>query len=149
MPNPGLIGASRIEASMTVPWAYRPSEQSREPICIVDDDESIVDSLKSLLETFGFDVRCYTSGADFLADHRHRIAGCLVIDQHMPGLKGLDVVARLQRDGVQVSTILISGCLDTSIKERASILGVRNVIEKPFAADRLINLIRTALSERN
>jgi hypothetical protein len=70
MPNPGQIGHSRIEASMTVPWAYRPSEQSHEPICIVDDDESVADSLKSLLETFGFDVRCFASGVDFLADHQ-------------------------------------------------------------------------------
>jgi two-component system response regulator FixJ len=149
MPNPGLIGASRIEASMTVPWAYRPSEQSHEPICIVDDDEAVADSLKSLLETFGFDVKCYTSGAGFLADHRRRSAGCLVIDQHMPGLKGLDVVDHLQKEGVRVPTILISGRLDTNIKERASNLGVTSVIEKPFSAHRLVNLIRMALLERN
>ena len=82
---------------MTVPWAYRPSVQSHEQICIVDDDDSVADSLKSLLETFGLDVRCYTSGAEFLADHRRGVAGCLLIDQHMPGLNGLDVVDHLQR----------------------------------------------------
>jgi len=134
---------------MTVPWAYRSSEQSHEPICIVDDDVSVADSLKSLLEAFGFDVRCYTSGAEFVADHRHRIASCLVIDQHMLGLNGLDVVDHLQKEGVRVPTILISGRLDTNIRERASRLGVTSVIEKPFAADRLVNLIRTALLERN
>jgi two-component system response regulator FixJ len=149
MPNPGQIGHSRIEASMTVPWAYRPSEQSHEPICIVDDDESVADSLKSLLETFGFDVRCFTSGVDFLADHQRRSAGCLVIDQHMPGLNGLDVVDHLQKQGARVPTILISGRLDTNIRERAASLGVTSVIEKPFAAGRLVNLIRTALLGRN
>jgi FixJ family two-component response regulator len=134
---------------MTVPWAYRLYEQSREPICIVDDDVSVVDSLKSLLETFGFDVRCYTSGAEFLADHGRRIAGCLLIDQHMPGLNGLDVVDHLQKEGARVPTILISGRLDTNIRERAASLGVTSVIEKPFAADRLVNLIRSALLKRN
>jgi two-component system, LuxR family, response regulator FixJ len=134
---------------MTLRWAYRPLAQSHEPICIVDDDESVADSLKSLLETFGFDVKCYTSGADFLADYERPGAGCLVIDHHMPGLNGLDVVDQLQRDGVRVPTILISGRLDTNIRERASRVGVTSVIEKPFAADRLVNLIRTALLERN
>lgn len=134
---------------MTVPWAYRPSVQSHEQICIVDDDDSVADSLKSLLETFGLDVRCYTSGAEFLADHRRGVAGCLLIDQHMPGLNGLDVVDHLQKEGVRVPTILISGRLDTNIRERAASLGVTSVIEKPFAARRLVNLIRTALLERN
>jgi two-component system, LuxR family, response regulator FixJ len=134
---------------MTVPRAHRPYEQSHEAIYIVDDDEPVADSLKSLLETFGFDVRCYSSGADFLVDYKRRSAGCLVIDQHMPGLNGLDVVDHLQKQGVRVPTILISGRLDTNIRERASHLGVTSVIEKPFAAHRLVDLIRTALLERN
>ena len=133
---------------MTVPWVYRPHEQSHEAICIVDDDEPVADSLKSLLETFGFDVRCFTSGSDFLVDYERRSASCLVIDHHMPGLNGLDIVDQLQKQGVRVPTILISGRLDTKIRQRASSLGVTCVIEKPFAADRLINLIRTALLER-
>jgi two-component system, LuxR family, response regulator FixJ len=134
---------------MTVPRTYRPYEQSHEPICIVDDDESVADSLKSLLETFGFEVRCYTSGGEFLVDYTCRSAGCLVIDHHMPGMNGLDVVDQLQKQGVRVPTILISGRLDTNIRERAASLGVTSVIEKPFAAHRLVDLIRTALLERN
>jgi two-component system response regulator FixJ len=145
----GSDRAFRIEASMIVSRLYRPYEQSHEPICIVDDDESVADSLKSLLETFGFDVRCYTTGADFLVDYEGRNAGCLVIDQHMPDLNGLDVVDRLQKQGVRVPIILISGRLDTNIRERASSLGVTRMIEKPFAAHQLVNLVRTALLERN
>ena len=72
-----------------------------------------------------------------------------MIDQHMLGLNGLDVVDHLQKEGVRVPTILISGRLDTKIRERASSLGVTSVIEKPFAGHQLVNLIRTALSERN
>ena len=134
---------------MPVPWVFRPYEQSHEAVYIVDDDEATADSLKSLLETFGFEVRCYTSGADFVVDYTRRSAGCLVIDHHMPGMNGLDVVDQLQKRGVRVPTILISGRLDTNIKERASRLGVTSVIEKPFAPHRLIDLIRTALLERN
>jgi two-component system, LuxR family, response regulator FixJ len=149
MSNPDLIGASEIEVSMPLIWAHRTPEQSREPICIVDDDEAVADSLKLLLETFGFDVKSYFSGAELLADDRRRNAGCLLVDQHMPGMNGLDVVERLQKEGVHIPTILISGRLDTCIRERAANLGVASVIEKPFEADHLVELIRTALLERD
>src|SRR6516162_9164494 len=85
MPISDLIRAPRGELGMRVPWEHRPSEQNQQRICIVDDDEWVADSLKSLLETFGYDVRSYNSGADFLADDRRRATACLIIDQHMPG----------------------------------------------------------------
>ena len=134
---------------MPVPRAYRPPEQTHERICVVEDDASVADSLKLLLQTFGFDVQSYNSGADFLADERRRTAGCLLIDQHMPVMNGLDVVDHLQKEGVRLPTILISGRLDTSTRKRAASLGVTGVIEKPFAADRLVDLIRTALLKRD
>ncbi len=126
-----------------------PPEQSHAQICVVDDDELVADLLKLLLETFGYEVQSYNSGADFLAGDRRRATGCLVIDQHMPGMDGLDVVDCLQKQGARVPTILISGRLDTKTKERAASLGITSVLEKPFAADHLVDLIRTALWERN
>jgi FixJ family two-component response regulator len=126
-----------------------PPKQSQVQICVVDDDESVADSLKSLLEIFGYDVRSYSSGADFLADDRRRATGCLVIDQHMPGMDGLDVVDRLQKQGARLPTILISGRLDTKTRERAASLGVTSVLEKPFVGNHLVDLIRTVLWERN
>jgi FixJ family two-component response regulator len=148
MPIPDLIAASRKEVAMPVPWGRPPPALSHEQICVVDDDEWVVDSLKSLLETFGYDVQSYNSGTAFLADDRGCAADCLIIDQHMPGIGGLDVVDHLNREGVRMPTILISGRLDTNTKERASALGLTNVLEKPFAPDHLIDLIRTALLER-
>jgi two-component system, LuxR family, response regulator FixJ len=134
---------------MPVPRGSRPPGQDRDRICIVDDDEWVSDSLKLLLEIFGLDVQCYGSGAKFLADNCHRTASCLIIDLHMPGMNGLDVVEFLQKEGVKVPTILISGRLDRTTRERAGRLGVTGVLEKPFAADRLIELIRAIRLERN
>src|SRR5215470_9403176 len=98
---------------MPVSWARSPPEPNHEQICVIDDDEAVADSLKSLLEGFGYDVQSYSSGADFLADDRRCTTGCLIIDQHMPGLDGLDVIDRLQKEGIQVPMILVSGRLDT------------------------------------
>ncbi len=105
---------------------------TRGPVCIVDDDVGVCDSLSVLLETHGFAVLTYASGEEFLKDDRRRTAKCLVIDQHMPGLDGLDVVRKLQRDGVSLPAILITGRLDAGIAQRAGALGVRAVMEKPF-----------------
>jgi FixJ family two-component response regulator len=146
--KPNQIGATFDEVSMPVPWGRRPPEQTRERICIVDDDEAVADSLKALLETFGFGVQSYGSGADFLADDRVNRAGCLVIDQQMPDMSGLDVVDHLQREGIRLPVILISGRFDTSTRERAASLGVTKIVDKPFAASRLVN-IQATLSEPN
>ena len=124
-----------------------PQSEIQKPICIVDDDESVADSLQALLETFGFNVQSYGSGSEFLADERHRAAGCLLIDQHMPGTSGLDVVDHLRKEGVQIPTILISGRLDASTRQRAIRLGVRELLDKPVAPGRLIQAIRTMLAD--
>jgi two-component system, LuxR family, response regulator FixJ len=144
---PYLIGASWKEVTMPVPWGRPPPKQSHKRICIVEDDVWVADSLKLLLETFGFDVQAYNSGTQLLADDQRGPMGCLIIDHHMPGINGLDVVERLREEGVRLPTILISGQVDTNTRARAADLGITSVIEKPFAADCLVALIRSALPE--
>ena len=131
---------------MPLPRKHSPPNGIQKAICIVDDDEAVADSLQALLETFGFNVQSYGFRSEFLADEQHRTAGCLLIDQHMPGASGLDVVDNLRKEGVQIPTILISGRLDASTRERATRLGVRELLDKPVAACRLIQAIRTTLA---
>src|SRR5215472_10204326 len=119
---------------MAIPGWQCPPRQTHRLICVVDDDKGVVDSLKALLEAFGFDVRGYNSGGDFLADDGRRSAGCLVIDQQVPGMSGLDVVSHLRQEGFRLPTILISGRLDTGTYERAHRLGVTKILDKPVAA---------------
>jgi two-component system, LuxR family, response regulator FixJ len=135
------------EANMPVGWRHRAPGEFQKPICVIDDDECVADSLKTLLECFGFSVRSYGSGREYLADERGRTAACLVIDHHMPGMTGLDVLDCLHKENTQIPSILISGRLDAKIRERAARLGVGEVLEKPFAAARVIELIRTLLPD--
>ena len=130
---------------MSVPCSRCAQDQAQKPICIVDDDECVADSLKTLLEIFGFSVLSYSSGGEFLADERRRTAGYLVIDYHMPGMNGLEVLENLQKEGIRVPTTLISGRFDANTRKRATRMGVGGIIEKPFAPGRLIELIRAAL----
>ena len=130
---------------MPTPLERRPPEHRDGRVCIVDDDKSLADSLKGLLESFGFSVQSYSSGAEFFADGRRRTVDCLIIDQHMPGMNGLDVVNRLRGEGVRLPTILISGRVEAKTRDRAASLGVATVIEKPFVPGRLVDLIRATM----
>jgi FixJ family two-component response regulator len=123
------------------------TDRSHKLICIVDDDEAVTHSLRLLLETIGFNVQTYGSGVEFLADERHRTAGCLIIDLHMPGLDGIEVLSQLQLEGVRLPTILVSGLLDRRATERAASLGVNEVIDKPYSVFRMVSLIGTILAE--
>jgi FixJ family two-component response regulator len=133
---------------MSIP-SSQPANRTRKPICIVDDNDAVADSLRGLLTSFGFEVQSYNSGAQFLADERHRTAACLVIDLHMPGMTGLDVLDCLLKEGTRIPSILISGRLDDKLRERATRLGVGEIIEKPLAGARLVELVRMTLAEPN
>jgi two-component system response regulator FixJ len=116
---------------------------SQGPVCIVDDDSWVCDSLSILLETYGFGVLTYPSGTAFLKDDGRRNATCLIVDQHMRELAGLDLVAELHRREIVLPTILITGRLDAGIAQRAGELGVLAILEKPFPVSRLVELVRS------
>jgi FixJ family two-component response regulator len=141
----GSDGALALQQRLPVEVTTNSRLAARGPVCIVEDDDFVCDSLSVLLETYGFAVLAYASGPAFLGDARRAKAKCLVVDQHMPGLAGLDVVAELHRQGVFLPSILITGRLDRGIAERAAALGVLAILEKPFPVARLVELIGSAL----
>lgn len=112
-------------------------------VCVVDDDMSVRDSFRTLLESLGFAVTTYASGRDILADDRRRQASCFIVDQHMPEMDGLSTLEALRREGSAVKTILITGRLDAEIAARAMALDVGAILEKPFSVTRLLEVIPT------
>jgi two-component system, LuxR family, response regulator FixJ len=122
---------------------------ARGPICVVDDDDWVCDSLVAALDAHGFLVSAFGSGARFLADKRCDETKCLIIDQHMPDMDGLDVIAALRHDGLVPPAILITGRLDGVIAQRAGELGVRAILEKPFRLAKLIALVHEAVDRRD
>lgn len=139
-----LDAVAAVRGSAVVKMSERDHIQPG-PVCIIDDDDWVCDSMKTLLETYGFEVIAYNSAKEFLDDKRRIDVKCLIVDQHMPGLDGLDVTAELHRQGLYPPTILITGRVDVGITRRADALGIRAVLEKPFPAARLVGLIRGAL----
>jgi FixJ family two-component response regulator len=114
-------------------------------IVVVDDDAAVRDSLGILLEAHGLRVRDFASAVDFLRSDAHGSATCLVLDYHMPGMTGIELLEELRRSGFTYPTIMITGLSDPKITRRALSAGVIAILEKPLPDDVLIDAVRVAL----
>ena len=113
-------------------------------VAVVDDDDAVRDSLRFLLEIAGYTVAAYASAAQFLQEAPLPQLACLVVDQHMPDLTGLQLVARLRGDGVGLPVALITGSPSADVLRLARELRVKIVLEKPLDDDQLLEFIATA-----
>jgi two-component system, LuxR family, response regulator FixJ len=110
-------------------------------VIVVDDDDAVRNSLKFSLEIEGFAVRLYARGSELLDAPDVADCACLVIDQNMPGLSGLETLNKLRERHVTVPAILITGHPNSMLLARAQGAGV-NIIEKPLYGNALIDGIR-------
>jgi two-component system, LuxR family, response regulator FixJ len=110
-------------------------------IAIVDDDPAVCNSLKFSLELEGFAVRTYRSGAEFLGAGNFRDCSCFIIDQRMPGMSGMELIAELRGRNVSTPAILIISQLNKVLSTRAAEARVP-IIEKPFLNNGLVDKIR-------
>jgi two-component system response regulator FixJ len=114
-------------------------------IYLVDDDEAVRDSLSLLLETRGFTVRAFASAQEFLAAAPSLRPGVLVSDVRMPEMDGLELQQHLAERGFSFPLIIITGHGDVALAVQAMKAGALDFIEKPFAAETILNAAATAL----
>ena len=116
-----------------------------ELVLVVDDDAAVRAALKFVLEVEGFRVRLYDSPEAMLEDPDLPKRACLVIDYRMPGMDGLELVARLRERQVALPAILISARVNKQLHRLAERGGLAGVLEKPFSDAALVDSIRSAL----
>jgi FixJ family two-component response regulator len=118
-------------------------------IHIVDDDPSVVQALKRLLQSWGMQVRTFASGEEFLSalSCGHQV-DCSVIDVQMPGMTGLEVQERMNRAGMDVPVIFITAHEEEGVEEQAVRAGAAGFLRKPFTEEALVDLIRSAMLRR-
>jgi FixJ family two-component response regulator len=114
-------------------------------ISIVDDDESVREAVKGLMNALGFTAEAFASAEDFLKSERVQGTSCLITDMQMPGTTGLQLHMRLVEAGRAIPTILITAYPDDRSRARALDAGIACYLTKPFSEDALLGCIRSAL----
>lgn len=122
-----------------------PSPFQKPNICVVDDDFDVLSSLRFLLETEGFDVQTFKSGAAMLDMVNSEQFDCFVLDFVMPDMNGIAIASCLRDRNVSVPIFLVTGYPDENIHAKARAAGIDLVLLKPDAEERLASRIRAAL----
>lgn len=126
----------QAEVTRTLPAGPLPT------VVVVDDDPAVCSSLKFSLELEGFSVRAYGSAAEFLKVGPAG-ADCLVIDQRMPVMTGMELIGILRGQNIPTPTVLIVSQPNAAVTARAAKAGVP-IVEKPFLGNALVDKIRQA-----
>jgi len=121
----------------------RKKPTSRGVVVIVDDDPAVCNSLKFSLEIEGFAVHVYESGSELLSEPVLPDCSCLVVDEKMPGIAGLDLIISLRNRHIATPAILITSHPDAALARRAANANVP-IVEKPLLNNALLELIHSA-----
>ncbi|MBQ1500248.1 MAG: response regulator transcription factor [Sphingomonas sp.] len=111
---------------------------------IIDDEDSVRNSIGFMLRTTGYAVRLWSSGAAFLRELRGIEPGCILLDIRMPEIDGLQVQQQINERGAAMPVIVLTGHGDVAIAVKAMRGGAIDFLEKPFEADRLLGAIDKA-----
>jgi len=117
-------------------------------VSIVDDDESVRESLPELIRQFGLDARTFASAESFLASEFVNHTSCLVLDIAMPGMSGTDLWQELTRRRQMIPVVFITASGDKSIRRRVMAEGAVECLLKPFSGTALRDALNAALRLR-
>jgi two-component system, LuxR family, response regulator FixJ len=123
-----------------------PSPSKSITVYVVDDDGDVLTSLKFLLETEGFRVSTFRSGAELLNSTTVKQADCFVIDYKMSRMNGIDLAGHLRDRDRRTPIILITGDADKTIAAKAANAGILHVLHKPHLEGSLPGLITAAVA---
>jgi FixJ family two-component response regulator len=116
-------------------------------ISVVDDDESVRESLPDLLNEFGFEAQTFSSAEEFLASGSVADTNCLVLDVAMPGMTGPDLQRELTLRDQKVPIVFITAHRDAAERLRLIAQGAVDCLFKPFEPGDLLQALNTALQE--
>jgi CheY-like chemotaxis protein len=114
-------------------------------VSVVDDDESVRESLPDLLHELGFAAHTFSSAEEFLNSPMLVHTGCLLLDIAMPGMGGLGLSAELKRRGIGIPIIFITAHREESMRKRVLAQGALECLVKPFSDTALLNALHAAL----
>lgn len=113
-------------------------------VSVVDDDESVRESLPDLLREFGYDVRAFASAEEFLDSGDIDETGCLILDIAMPGMTGPQLQEELKLRGQRTPIIFVTAHADDATRPRLMNNGAVECLSKPFSENALIDALNVA-----
>jgi len=116
-------------------------------ISVVDDDESIRESLPDLLNEFGFAAQTFSSAEEFLISESLNETKCLILDVAMPGLSGPDLQRELTRRRQEIPIVFITAQRDATVRPRLIEEGAVECLFKPFSDSDLLEALNSALRQ--
>jgi len=119
----------------------------RSLVSVVDDDESVRESLPDLLREFGFVARAFSSAEEFLASDSISLTKCLVLDIAMPGMSGPDLQRELTLRRQKIPIVFITAHSDATVRPRLLQQGAVECLFKPFSETALLEAINAALRQ--
>jgi FixJ family two-component response regulator len=119
--------------------------QSSKWVAIIDDDKSMQDSLRDLIESTGLVAQCFGSAEEFLESGLHREVGCLIAEIQMPGMSGLELQARLKTEQCNIPIIFITSNGGARMRIQAMREGAVEFLAKPVDHQLLLKTVRAAL----
>jgi FixJ family two-component response regulator len=117
----------------------------RSLVSIVDDDESVRESLPDLLREFGFAAQAFSSAEEFLASNYVDETRCLILDIAMPGMSGPDLQRELTRRRKEIPIVFITAHGDETVRPRLIEQGAVECLFKPFSDTALLGALNAAL----
>jgi FixJ family two-component response regulator len=111
------------------------------PIAIVDDDISVRKALARVLSAHSFETEIFGSAREFVTSPHLRDFECLILDQHMPDVTGLNLQIHLRRIGVVIPTIIITAYNEIGLHEKCIAAGAASFLVKPIDSEILIDAI--------
>src|SRR5262245_699865 len=121
---------------------------TRPLVSIVDDDESVRESLPDMLRQFGFATQAFSSAEAFLDSDVVDQTGCLILDVTMPGMSGPDLQRTLARRPRRIPIVFITASAGTAIRPRVLADGAIDCLLKPFSEAALIDAVNAAFRTR-
>ncbi|WP_047043021.1 response regulator transcription factor [Vibrio mexicanus] len=116
------------------------------PIYIVDDEVEVLESMSFLLESYGYEVKTYLSGQEFLSNARIQKPGCVLLDSRMPEMRGQEVHQALNEQHSPLTVIYLTGHGDIPMAVDALKDGAQDFFQKPVDVEKLVVAIDTALT---
>lgn len=120
-------------------------EPSHPTVFIVDDDKEVRNTLKTFMDSIGFQVATFDCVQDFLDDYHQDMPGCLILDVRLPKISGLELQDHFQRKGIHIPIIFLTSHSNVSIAVRTMKAGAIDFLEKPFDEQMLLDSVQKAI----